>query len=261
MNKLITKSRAMNRLLQKTAGSAVSFKEMADVLSELIHANSYVLSRKGKLLGYGPDLLAVHASQLLTEQRISDEDNRRLFAIRETEPNVGQIEETLHIYEQIRSLFGGDPLMVVPIIGGEERVGTLVLSRNGQAFGDDDIILAEYGATIIGMEILRGHVDEIEVEARNKAAVQVAMASLSFSEQEAVQQILEELDGLEGLLVASKIADRKGITRSVIVNALRKLESAGVIETRSLGMKGTYIKVLNERLVQEIGNKEVIASI
>ena len=56
----------------------------------------------------------------------------------------------------------------------------------------------------------------------------------------------------KGLLVASKIADRVGITRSVIVNALRKLESAGVIETRSLGMKGTYIRILNEQLMQSI---------
>ena len=142
--------------------------------------------------------------------------------------------------------------MIVPIVGGEQRVGTLLLSREGLAYCDDDVILAEYGATIIGMEILRGHVDEIEVEARGKAAVQIAISSLSFSELEAVEHILEELKDLEGLLVASKIADRAGITRSVIVNALRKLESAGVIETRSLGMKGTYIKILNERLVQEI---------
>lgn len=33
-------------------------------------------------------------------------------------------------------------------------------------------------------------------------------------------------------------ADRIEITRSVIVNALRKLESAGIIESRSLGRKG-----------------------
>ena len=58
--------------------------------------------------------------------------------------------------------------------------------------------------------------------------------------------------GDEGLLVASKIADRVGITRSVIVNALRKFESAGVIESRSLGMKGTYIRVLNDRLFDEL---------
>ena len=57
---------------------------------------------------------------------------------------------------------------------------------------------------------------------------------------------------VEGILVASKIADRVGITRSVIVNALRKFESAGVIESRSSGMKGTYIKVLNEVIFDEL---------
>ena len=39
---------------------------------------------------------------------------------------------------------------------------------------------------------------------------------------------------------------------AVIVNALRKFESAGVIESKSLGMKGTYIKVLNEHLLEEV---------
>ncbi|MBL1640067.1 HTH domain-containing protein, partial [Klebsiella pneumoniae] len=67
-----------------------------------------------------------------------------------------------------------------------------------------------------------------------------------------VEHIFQELDGKEGLLVASKIAERVGITRSVIGNALRKLESAGVIESRSLGMKGTFIKVLNEKLLPEL---------
>ena len=38
----------------------------------------------------------------------------------------------------------------------------------------------------------------------------------------------------------------------VIVNALRKFESAGVIESRSSGMKGTYIKVLNEVIFDEL---------
>jgi transcriptional pleiotropic repressor len=74
---------------------------------------------------------------------------------------------------------------------------------------------------------------------------------------EAVDHILDELKDKEGLLVASKIADRVGITRSVIVNALRKLESAGVIETRSLGMKGTYIKILNDQLIQSLTKAKV----
>ncbi len=102
------------------------------------------------------------------------------------------------------------------------------------------------------MEILRDRSGKIEDEARKKATVQVALGTLSYSELEAVIHILNELEGNEGLLVASKIADRVGITRSVIVNALRKFESAGVIESKSLGMKGTYIKVLNERLFEEL---------
>ena len=132
---------------------------------------------------------------------------------------------------------------IVPIIGGGDRLGTLILSRLAEQFNDDDLILAEYGATVVGMEILHEKAEEIEEEARSKAVVQMAISSLSYSELEAIEHIFEELNGTEGLLVASKIADRVGITRSVIVNALRKLESAGVIESRSLGMKGTYIKV------------------
>ena len=86
--------------------------------------------------------------------------------------------------------------------------------------------------------------------------VQIAFSTLSFSEWEAIVNILAELNGNEGILVASKVADRVGITRFVIVNAMRKFESANLIETRSLGMKGTYIKIKNEFLLDEIKKQE-----
>ena len=64
--------------------------------------------------------------------------------------------------------------------------------------------------------------------------------------------VIDELDGDEGILVASRIADRVGITRSVIVNALRKFESAGVIQSKSSGMKGTYVKVMNDAVYTQL---------
>ena len=94
--------------------------------------------------------------------------------------------------------------------------------------------------------------EENAEEARKVHVVKAAFSTLSFSELEAIIHIFDELDGDEGILVASKIADRVGITRSVIVNALRKFESAGVIESRSSGMKGTYIKVLNDVIFDEL---------
>lgn len=131
-------------------------------------------------------------------------------------------------------------------------MGTLLIARYGSEFTDEDLVLAEYSAAIVGMEIIRSKQEEIEEEARKKAVVQLAIGTLSYSELEAVEHIFNELEGNEGLLVASKIADKVGITRSVIVNALRKFESAGVIESRSLGMKGTHIKILNDKLLDEL---------
>ena len=83
--------------------------------------------------------------------------------------------------------------------------------------------------------MLRSVNEESAEETRKEQIVQSAISTLSFSELEAIIHIFDELNGMEGILVASKIADRVGITRSVIVNALRKFESAGVIESRSSG--------------------------
>ncbi len=189
---------------------------------------------------------------MFSDRQFPEEYTQSLFNINETSSNLDIESEYTAFPIENKELFAGGLTTIVPIIGGGERLGTLVLARINHEFENDDLILAEYGATVVGMEILREKAEEIEEEARSKAVVQMAISSLSYSELEAIEHIFEELNGHEGLLVASKIADRVGITRSVIVNALRKLESAGVIESRSLGMKGTYIKVLNDKFLVEL---------
>ena len=129
-------------------------------------------------------------------------------------------------------------------------MATLVMAEFEPEFEEMNWFLG-FCATIIGMEVLRSK------RTRLKRKQETSLGSdgfgyTVFSEQEAVEHIFRELNGEEGLLVASKIADKVGITRSVIVNALRKFESAGVIESRSLGMKGTYIRVLNDKLFDEL---------
>jgi transcriptional pleiotropic repressor len=249
---LLAKTRTLNRMLQRAAGKALSFREMAEVLGSTIQAHVFVVSRRGKLLGCAAagalDQERIRAASS-TETHFGTDTNERFLQLQETVTNVKPDEG---IAETFPDMAGHEIMTVVPIIGSGDRLGTLVLTRLTGPFGEDDLILAEYGSTIVGMEIIRERAEEIEVEARSRAVVSVAVNSLSFSELEAVEHIFEELGEKEGLLVASKIADRVGITRSVIVNALRKLESAGVIETRSLGMKGTYIKILNHQLLQEL---------
>lgn len=251
---LLTRTRTINAMLQRAAGKPVNFKEMAEILSDVIEANVYVLSRRGKVLGYAvrQQIENDRMKTMLEERQFPEDYTKSLFNISETSSNINVNSEYSAFPVESKDLFAAGLTTIVPIIGGGERLGTLVLARLEQEFDNDDLILAEYGATVVGMEILREKAEEIEEEARSKAVVQMAISSLSYSELEAIEHIFEELNGTEGLLVASKIADRVGITRSVIVNALRKLESAGVIESRSLGMKGTYIKVLNSKFLVEL---------
>ncbi|MDR4886506.1 GTP-sensing pleiotropic transcriptional regulator CodY [Fredinandcohnia sp. QZ13] len=251
---LLERTRKINAMLQNAAGKPVNFKEMSETLRDVIGANIFLLSRRGKLLGFAinQQIENERMKKMIEDRHFPEEYTQSLFNIHETSSNL-DIESAYTAFPiENKDLFKSGLTTIVPIIGGGERLGTLILSRLDQRFEDDDLILAEYGATVVGMEILREKAEEIEEEARSKAVVQMAISSLSYSEFEAIEHIFEELNGNEGLLVASKIADRVGITRSVIVNALRKLESAGVIESRSLGMKGTYIKVLNDKFLVEL---------
>lgn len=247
MKTLLEKTRRINRLLQKSAGVSVNFHEMAIVLSEQLSTSVYVTSRKGKILGYAQ---SGENGRNLAGASMPVDFNHRLLKLDETTVNV-PLPATVQLTDGGKEMVLEDKaLSAVPINGGGDRLGTLLIGREDMS--DEDLLLAEYGATVVGLEILRAHAGEVEEQSRKRAAVQIALGTLSYSELEAVQHIFDELEGSEGLLVASKIADRVGITRSVIVNALRKFESAGVIESRSLGMKGTHIKVLNDHLVSEL---------
>lgn len=255
LNELLVKTRKLNAILQDRGDVEVSFNELCDTLAEILEVNVYVINVKGKILG--SKMIDTNTSSIMADPEtgnlfFSEEHNMNMQKIVETVPNLTK--------EQIAGTFTGDTetyekkVSIIPIKSKGQRIGTLVLARVGDAFDDGDMILAENAATVVSMEIMRAKNLMKQAVERKKAVVKMAIESLSYSELEAIEHIFNELEGNEGLLVASKVADRVGITRSVIVNALRKFESAGVIESRSLGMKGTHIRILNDELIPELAN-------
>lgn len=241
-SELLDNTRRLNKILQESGPDGVVFSDLTQVLSEILDCNIFISSRKGRIIGSAE----VSSSSLPFDKtdtddlRFTESYNEELLSYNETKANI-QAADSSQNY-----------ITIVPVRSGQGKLGTLIFERFGKKMTTEDLILAEYSATVVGLEIMRSKTEEIEEEARKKAVVQAAIGTLSYSEREAVEHIFKELDGSEGLLVASKIADRVGITRSVIVNALRKFESAGVIESRSLGMKGTHIKILNDKLLPEL---------
>lgn len=255
---LLEKSRSVNKTLQKIGGNPVNFYEISEVLSTNLECSVFIVGRRGQISGYAfhKDSACTDIENLISHaERFPESFNQEFTNIQETQTNImlEKGRKCIFNYHGEECDCSHRIWSITPVFGGAKRIGTLILVReNGNQFTDEDIVLAEYGAIVVANEIMRMTSERIEEQARKKASVQIALATLSYSEKGAIEHVIRELNGTEGLLVASRIADKVGITRSVIVSALRKFESAGVIESRSLGMKGTYIKVLNDYLFEEL---------
>ena len=237
---LLDKTRKINQLLQNGKNVRVKFNDILLILSSVLDGSTLVISKKGKILGTG----GINGGE---QEEFGGLLSGKVGSYADSLLNERLLETLGFAREAVQNR----QALVTPIYIAGERLGTLMAYKEA-AFTIDDIIVSEYAAMVIGMAMRQSVNEEYQEEARKLQIVRGAIQTLSFSELEAVTHIFSELNGTEGVLVASKIADRVGITRSVIVNALRKFESAGVIESRSSGMRGTYIKILNDAVFEEI---------
>ena len=247
---LLDKTRKINKLLHNNNSTKVVFNDICKVMMECLASNILVISRKGKVLGAAEQDGVEEIKELIASSVGDHIDallNDRFLSVLSTKENVNLT--TLGFEGE---QYGTYTAIINPIEIAGERLGTVFMYRNNPSYDLDDIVVSEYGTTVVGLEMMRSVNEENLEEHRKIQVVKSAFGTLSYSELEAIIHIFDELDGDEGILVASKIADRVGITRSVIVNALRKFESAGVIESRSSGMKGTYIKILNDYIFDEL---------
>ena len=247
---LLDKTRKINKLLHNNHSQRVDFNDICDVLSSILESNVLVISQKGKVLGAGCWNNIERIDELITADVGGFVDkmfNERLLGVLSTKENVNLL--TLGFTSGNERKYKA---LIAPVDIAGERLGTLFMYKCINDYDIDDIILCEYGATVVGLEMMSSVCNETAEDERKKKIVKSAISTLSASELQAIKAVFDALDGTEGILVASRIADNTGITRSVIVNALKKFDSAGVISTKSSGMKGTKIKVLNEAVFDAI---------
>ena len=232
----------------------VEFNDICEVLSGILESNILVISQKGKILGAASYSGIDKIGELITADTggfVDNMLNERLLGVLSTKENVNLL--TLGFSGGSERKFKA---LIAPVDIAGERFGTLFIYKCVADYDIDDIILCEYGATVVGLEMMSSVNNENAEDERKKKIVKSAIKTLSASELQAVKAVFAHMDGMDGILVASRIADDTGITRSVIVNALKKFDSAGVISTKSSGMKGTKIKVLNEVVYDELKKLE-----
>lgn len=160
---LLDKTRKINKLLHNNNSSKVVFNDICDVLKEILDSNILVISKKGKVLGTGVAKGIDEIQELIVDEVGGFIDpllNERLLGILSTKENVNL--ETLGFVNDIRKYTA----IITPIDIAGERLGTLFVYRENRQYDIDDIILSEYGTTVVGLEMMRSVNEENAEETR-----------------------------------------------------------------------------------------------
>ncbi len=245
---LLDKTRKITGFIRENQNSKVIFTDLCDLVGEMIRSNIYVVSAKGKLLALSEKECPTFLDEIHKDKsEILDRKlTNRFMDVLSTRENMKpeMLGLTQHSPERLYT-------MVSPVFYSEDRLGTLFMYRERNEFEIDDIILTEYLAMVISLEMLRSLNLETSSVIQNKKSTESVKSILTPLEQQAVSELLKSIPNEEGDVVISKVADKIGITRTVIINAIKHMESAGLIYTRSRGVKGTYIKILNKNIYHE----------
>ncbi len=220
----------------------INLEKLVKEISGIINCEIFLISENGEVLACQSSLFP--ASETQRKPELKPEFKQRLSFVFETTLNL-----------PVDSCFLNEPnlslpyqfMTLIPIRKTQGTSGHMIFAQKRQ-LTTDELILAETAALVVCIYMYEQNLKTDLADRQSFNALQV-LNSLSFSEIKAIRNVFEVLNGMEGFLIASKVADRIGISRSVIVNAMRKLESAGVVESRSLGIKGTYIKIKDQQFL------------
>lgn len=243
--------RQFNRFLHGPDGHFPDLQRVTAALAEAANAAAFVVSNNGALLsGHTGSFKIDEKLRLLIDKGDLASSAAYMKLIKTNEPLYNEAYPAGSKGEGKKDYF-----TVIPVTANDKDSTLLVFNRPQKTLSDPDIALGEVGALLIGIILHHEVAEKEEAESRNRKLAEGAFESLSYSEVEAIREILKNISNNESVVIASKIADSLGITRSVIVNALRKFESAGIIDTRSLGMKGTFIRVKNLHALELIASR------
>jgi len=239
-------------------GETFPLNSLSSALGKLVDANIYVVNTEGHLHGYYESyhVNTGRVDNMIRKKKLAYNYVKKLADIDETKVNI-PIDNDLTIFPvEKRANYEKALTTIVPIEMSGSRFGTILIAKLYEPLTEVDLMVAEHASSLTGIELSFEETVREVINKNNQEKAQIALNALSKSEKRAVEGIFDAMEGeSEMRLTTSEIADKIDITRSIVVNSLQKLVTASVIEQRSMGMKGTHIKIINPYF-EELMTKE-----
>jgi len=226
------------------------YNNIAKHIGETLRCSVFVLDLEGSFLGtflYTP-ILCDYINEMLNRGKMDVTNMARLNSLTEGIGNSSHNADVCSMNPSDKCMYKNRQGYEVPVFVYGERVGTLVFTRERMAFFSEDIAIFEIATIVIGMQIVYDRERKAKESEEKKNRVKDFLSSLTVMEKQAMREVMAEMGGAEEKkIISSKVADRAGITRSIVLNALKKLKGAGLVEVVSLGQSGTYVNFKGNR--------------
>lgn len=258
MENIISKIQRLNTVFSKSATTFTSIDALCDELCGIIGCNIYLFSTNGNISTYSiaDKFLCTYTKCSLEIQELPqyymdlfNKNNKSITDIYEEHP--------LCTYPGVKKcLFGHRYYSMHPIFSAFKKVAGILFIKYEEPFSDSDNVLCEYTCAIISVEMLRQEQERMHQHSIEVAKAKLTVNSLTFSEKKAASAILEEIKGDTGEVFLNSIASKTYTTPSTVSSVLKKLELASMIITKSRGVKGKCIKILNQNIRYELDEYE-----
>ena len=254
LDSLIEKMQQLNSVFMHAVTAFTPLNALCDQLCNIVGCNIYIFDTTGHIFAYSiADRYVCPYSECSLENEELPPYYLEMFhkADQAITSQYQRVPVCTYNHEGV-CVFDDRYFSLYPIYTNFRKSAGILLIRYGSSFSENDKVLCEYTNAIVSLEMLRQEQERTQQLAMEAAAARLAVSSLTYSELKAVLAVLEELGGDSGNVFLNGVASRSFSTQSTVTSALKKLEGAGVIATKSQGVKGKYIRVTNKRLFDEL---------
>ena len=154
---LLQKTRKISAILQEGRHSKADFETMAMRLSAILDSVVFILDNEGNILGYDSsiDYSNERLDDMIKTGRVTNNYISAALKVYSTKVDIPfRHELSIFPIEEEERFDGKSFTVLLPVRGAGERLGTLVIGKLDESFNDDDLVLAEYASTVVGIEIL-----------------------------------------------------------------------------------------------------------